>query len=134
MVRRPEAGQALAEFALVLPAATLLILGCLQAGLLGYASLVAREAAFRGVRAASVAGRADRSSAARMAATVAVAAAPGLTLAGVSVREPRTRFPQSGKEVKRLELVVRVGAPRLLPLRMSWIAEGRAVLPMEPAW
>ncbi len=134
MVRRRESGQVLAEVAVVLPALTLLILGSLQAGLLGYAAIVAREAAFRGLRAAAVAAPAKRDQVAKFEAAVAVATAPGLSLAGVVVRESVARFPRAAANVRRLELVVRVGAPRLVPARIAWVAEGRAILPMEPSW
>lgn len=134
VVTRRERGQALTEVAIVLPALTLLILGSLQAGLLGYAAMVAHEAAFRGVRAAAVASPAKRERVAKLEAAVAVAGAPGLSLAGVIVREPVARFPRAAAEVRRLEMVVRVGAPRLIPVRVAWVAEGRAILPMEPSW
>jgi len=134
LVNRADRGQSAAEFALVLPALTFLILACLQAGMLGYASVVARYAVFRGLRAAAVAAPQDRARSARIAALAAVASAPGLTPAGLEVREAPVRFPAKAAQVPRLEVAVRVGAPRLLPVRSAWTAESRAVMPMEPAW
>jgi hypothetical protein len=134
VVAARERGQVIAEFAIVLPAVTLLILGSIQAGLLGYASLVARHAAFRGLRAAMVAKPLERDRAAKLAAALTVAAAPGLSLARIEVHEPLYRFPGGAVPVRRLAVCVRVGAPRLVPLRYAWAAEAQAVLPMEPSW
>jgi len=131
---KQDRGQSAAEFAIVLPALTFLILACLQAGMLGYASIVARYAVFRGLHAAAVVKPLERERTARLAALAAVASAPGLTLAGIEVREASVRFPPEAARAIRLELAVRVGAPRLVPVRTSWCAEGRAVLPMEPVW
>ncbi len=129
--RAEQRGQALAEAALVLPVLLLFTLAVLQAGWLGYAAVVARHAAYRGARAASVAGARDRVGAGRTAALASVAASPGVFPAGVSVAMRRRAGDLPGDAV---EARVSVAVPRLLPGPWSPVARGTSRMPVEPDW
>jgi hypothetical protein len=124
-------GQAIAEAAIVLPALLLLSLAVLQAGLAGYAVLVARHAAHAGARAAVVGPAGDRARAARAAAFSAVAAAPGLLPAGAEIT-PRERG--ANREPPTIEVRMRVLAPRIVPLWWWPVVSAACRLPLEPEW
>ncbi len=129
-----DAGAVLAELAIVLPLVTLLTLGVIQLSLLGYASVMARYAAFAGVRAAAVASTFERTQAAVTAVAGVLAAVPVLRV--LSVEIARTPLALRGAELghDRMTCRVLVSVPRLIPLRYASTVSSVCALPMEPVW
>jgi Flp pilus assembly protein TadG len=130
-VGRDESAQVIVEFAVVLPLVVFMICGAIQLGMLGYGSIVARYAAFHGLRAAALVESGDRENTAKHYAGLVVLAAPMLSFTGAEVKAEESSFPD-GPDETRLRMTVRVNVPRLLPA--SWLshAEARCVMPMEP--
>jgi hypothetical protein len=126
-------GQALVELAVVAPALIVLTFGVLQLGLLGYAGIVARFAAFAGVRGAAIAASPDRAAAARAAAATVVAHAPGIRLLVLTVT--RVPLPLRGANASLERMVCRlfVSAPHLFPFPWFRQVAGAAAIPMEPS-
>lgn len=129
VVRRGDsrAGQILAETALVLPM-LLFLSGCtIQLGFLGYASCLARYAAFAGLRAAAVAPEKRSGVEAEAVVRNLTARAPFVRLQGVRLIEI---------EAGRACMSVRIGTPSLVPFLPREInaVEGRSAMMLEPEW
>jgi len=129
--RRRERGQVMVETALVLPLLLFLSFGVIQLGMLGYASIVARYAAFHGLRAAALEDSGDREEKAKNRALMAVVACPILRLAGMELKTESMRGP-SGDRTSRMRMTVRIAVPCLVPLVKIRAVDGTCVMPMEP--
>ncbi|MEA3310382.1 MAG: TadE/TadG family type IV pilus assembly protein [Chloroflexota bacterium] len=116
-----ERGSSLIEFALVLPLLLLLIIGLLQAGFWGYASLIAGEAARHGARVGSVA-QANPSGYAQQAALDEAQAAFPAAAPEVQILAP------GGVVGSDLTLEVKFNVPNLL-----WHAGLGALFPLPAA-
>ncbi len=130
-----EAGQTVAELALVLPIVTLLVLGLLQLGLLGYASVMARYAAFTGVRASAIYDYWWGERAAQSAVAGTLAHVPGVRLVSVSLSHtPLPLRDVAAPWQPRRTCRVRVSIPRLLPAPYPRVAEASCALLLEPSF
>jgi len=135
IVGRRSRGQTLAEAALTIPLVIILILGIMQVSLLAYGAMMARFAAFAGLRAAAVApGMAVEEVAGDTVAEV-LSGIPGLTLLKVSIIETPIPMLDSVYTGRRFTLTVRVRVPRVIPSRGIIPLDTASVscaMPMEP--
>ena len=117
------------EFAVMAPIMVFLMFGVFQLGMMGYASVVARYAAFYGVRMASIQDSGERDRVAREEAVKIVSAAPLVRLEGVATSDVAAISGDNG-DTTRLSMIVRLRVPQLLP-GVSSTVEGLCVAPME---